>query len=82
MSQCAVITNVSGVDVLAPSAADPCTSLVVLTPAEYSALAQNPFALSPEDGATVAAAVLGVWAIAWSFRALYDVVTDGGEVSE
>ncbi len=82
MSQCAIVTQVNGVDVIAPSVADPCTGLVVLTPAEYEAMATNPLNLSVEDGALVAGLIVGVWAIAWSFRALYSVLHDGGEVHE
>ena len=82
MSTCAIVTQVNGVDVFAPSGSEPCTSHVVLTPAEYAAMSQSPFNLSPEDGAAVGAAVVGVWAIAWAFRALYSVLRDGGEVSD
>ena len=45
-------------------------------------MSQSPFNLSPEDGAAVGAAVVGVWGIAWAFRALYSVLRDGGEVSD
>lgn len=84
MAQCTVIVNVSGSEVLAPAAAasEPCTSLVVLTPAEYEALSHNPFNLTPEDGALVAGAVVSVWAMAWAFRALYGVLRPEGESPE
>jgi hypothetical protein len=82
MAQCVAIVNLDGLDVFAPSMADPCTSFVALTPAEYAALSQNPFNLSPEDGALVAGAVIGVWCIAWACRALYRALATDGEASE
>lgn len=82
MAQCVVPVNLSGVDVLSPAAVEPCTGLVVLTPAEYGAMSQNPFNLSPEDGTLVAAAVVGVWCIGWAMRALARVLSTDGEVNE
>lgn len=76
MSQCVVI-NAGGQ--LETSTADPCTSLVVLTPAEYGALSANPFVLTPEDGLLISAAVVGVWAAAWSWKALVWTLKDHGE---
>lgn len=79
MAQCIAVA-VDGT--LQVSAADPCTSLVVLTPAEYAAWGQNPFVLSAEDGALVSAAVVGVWCIGWAMRALARALSTDGEVSE
>ena len=79
MAQC-VAVNADGS--LSLSASDPCTELVVLTPAEYSTLATNPLNLSAEDGALMSIAIVGVWAVAWSIRALADVLRSGGEPNE
>lgn len=76
MSQCVVI-NTGGQ--LETSAADPCTTLVVLTPAEYGAMSANPFVLTPEDGLLISAAVVTVWAAAWSWKALVWTLKDHGE---
>jgi hypothetical protein len=81
MSQCAVIVNISGQDVLAPSLADPCTTFVVLTPVEYAAIQASPFNLSAEDGLTLSVAILGVWAVAYSFRAIGRALNTDGEPS-
>ena len=70
MAQCAVIASVSGTDVLVPSSADPCTGLVVLTPAEYAAIAASPFALSAEDGLALSVAIVGVWSAAYFWRSV------------
>lgn len=76
MPQCAVIAE-SGA--LVASAADPCTGLVVLTPAEYASLADNPFHLTPEQGTLIAAAVAGVWVIAWCAKAFVRALNSDGE---
>lgn len=76
MAQC-ITVNASGQ--LETSTADPCTTLVVLTPAEYAAVSANPFNLSPEDGALISGAVIGVWCIAWACRALQRVLSTDGE---
>jgi len=70
MPQCVVLSSGQ----LVESAADPCTGFVVLTSAEYGALAANPFRLSPEDGAQLGFAVAGVWAVAWGCRQLMDLL--------
>lgn len=78
MAQCVQLVNVNGVDVLSPVAAEPCTGLVVLTPIEHANLAFNPFILSSEDGILVSAAIAGVWATAWCFKALVSVLHSDG----
>lgn len=70
MAQCAVIATVAGTDVLVPSSADPCTGLVVLTPAEYAAIAASPFVLSAEDGMVISVAIVGIWSAAYFWRSL------------
>jgi hypothetical protein len=75
MGQCVVIASGAVVE----SLADPCTGFVLLTPAEYSAMAANPFVLSAEDGAAVAMAVVGVWVVAFAFRALFRVIRGSEE---
>lgn len=68
MAQCAVIdTAASGV--LRASDADPCTGFVLLSPTEFGLLNNSPLNLSAEDGFLVAAAIVGVWAMAFSWRA-------------
>lgn len=74
MAQCVVVANVGGTDVLTPSSADPCTGLIVLTPAEYGVFSTNPLMLSAADGAVISGAVAGVWIAAWCMRALYSVL--------
>jgi hypothetical protein len=76
MAQCVVVNGTTGQ--LETSTADPCTSLLVLTPAEYESMAANPFNLSVQDGAEVALGVIGVWVVAWCFRALYRVFYEPG----
>lgn len=77
MAQCVVIQNVNGTDVFVPSSADPCTTLLLLNPVEYSSWVGSPLNLSAADGLTLSGAILGVWAIAWSFRALLKAVHSG-----
>jgi hypothetical protein len=78
MAQCAAFVD----GVLTPMP-EPCTALVLLTPAEYSALSQNPFILSPEDGLLLSGAVVGVWAAAFGVRAAIRALggNDDGETS-
>ena len=59
----------------------PCTGFVLLTPAEYSAMASNPFVLSVEDGALISGAIGGVWALAWALRAIRSALDTGGETN-
>lgn len=79
MAQCVVI-NAGGL--LEASTADPCTSLLLLNPAEYATLAANPLLLTAEDGAIVSAAILGAWATAWAVRSLYRLLYIDGEINE
>ena len=67
MPQCVVV---NGTGQLELSTADLCTTLVVLAPAEYGALSQNPFQLSLEDGFQLSMGILACWVSAWCVRAL------------
>ena len=78
MAQCVVIVG----DTLAPSAADPCTGFLVLTPAEYGVVANSPFNISAEDGAVLATAIVGVWAVAWAARALWLALGDDSQAGQ
>lgn len=61
----------------------PCTSYVLVTPAEHAALSGSLLNLSIADGALLAFAVIAVWAIAWGFRALYRTLDfDSGSSQE
>lgn len=71
MAQC-VAFDAGGV--LVASSADPCTTLVVLTPAEYGAMSLAPFQLDTQAAGEIALAILGVWAVAWAFRMLIRTV--------
>lgn len=75
MAQCVAVDP--GTGALLVSSADPCTTLVILTPVEYGALASNPFVLSIEDGLLVSGAVSTLWLIAWAARAVRSVLSDG-----
>lgn len=70
MAQCVVIASGAVVE----SAADPCLGFVLLSPAEYSALASSPFLLSVEDGVSLSMSIVAVWVTAYCFRALYRVI--------
>ena len=76
MAQCVIADPTTGA--LSVSSADPCTSLVVLTPAEYAVFSTNPLTLSAEDGATLSAAIATVWVVAWGIRAIYRAVGSDG----
>lgn len=78
MSQC-VAFDASGYLVAAP---DPCTTLVVITPAEYGAMAINPFVLSSEDGIAISGAICVVWGTAWALRAIRMALSDGDSTEE
>ena len=73
MSQC-VAFAASGALV---AATEPCTSLVILTPAELSAISVNPFVLTQEDGILLSGAICVVWGTAWAARAIRSVLSDG-----
>jgi len=81
MAQCVTVSTVSGVEVLTPVSASPCTSMVVLTPAEYEVMSVSPFRLTLEEGALISAAVLGVWGIGACWRELAAFIK-GGDSSE
>lgn len=80
MAQCVAIDGASGALVVVDVA--PCTSLLVLTPAEYATLANSPWFLSPEDGALVGASIVGVWAAAYFWRAAVRALNVGDHGSE
>jgi hypothetical protein len=67
MAQCVAI-GASGV--VYSSEADPCTTAVILTPAEYGVLANTPWNLSVEDGFALGWKIVLVWAVAYAARAL------------
>jgi hypothetical protein len=79
MAQCVAFAEVAGAQVLVRVDELPCTTAVVLTPAEYAHVANNPFALSLEDGATVAGAVASVWLLAWVLRAMVRALGSDGD---
>ncbi|MFZ4551887.1 MAG: hypothetical protein ACOYNB_08690 [Aquabacterium sp.] len=70
MAQCVAFVLVNGVTVLSPVEATPCTTAVVLTPAEYELMASNPFRLGVDEAALLASAVLGVWGIGYCWRSI------------
>jgi hypothetical protein len=72
MATCAAVVNVSGVDVFAPAmpASGACLSLVVLSTDEYANWQNNPLNLSASDGLLMSTAIVGIWAAAFSWRAL------------
>lgn len=72
MAQCVAIVGGAVVE----STASPCTSLVLLTPAEYELMSANPFRLDAADGLAVAVAIVSTWAAAFGFRALLNVLRD------
>lgn len=79
MAQCAQWVSTSVGTVLTQASGDPCTSVVVMTPAEYAAMSSSPFNLSFEDAALVSGAVVAVWGAAWVFKALILTLKDDGE---
>jgi hypothetical protein len=79
MAQC-IVVNATGQ--LETTTADPCTTLLVLTPPEYAALNASPLNLSAEDGLTLSVAIVGVWSVAWALRALVHSLNTDGEVNE
>ena len=81
MAQC-IVADPAASGALYVTAAEPCVSLVALTPAEYAQLAASPFNLTAEDSGLLSVAILGVWAVAWSFRALVQALNVDGEVIE
>ena len=70
MSTCAIVDSTGVVSATSTPIAS-CTTLVLLSPDEYGyAVNGSAWALSLADGAAIAVAILGVWAFAWSFRAI------------
>lgn len=49
---------------------------------KYLASNPSPFNLSVEDGYLVAGSIVGVWVVAWAFRALYLTLRSDGEPNE
>jgi hypothetical protein len=79
MAQCVVIDGTTGA--VSATTADPCTTLLLLTPVEYGAITQTPWSVisDPADAALLASAMLSVWAVAWAFRALRLALNTDGE---
>lgn len=77
MAQCVSTSIVNGVTVLVPVNDTPCTSMVVITPAEYQSMSASPFVLSLTDGALISSAILGVWGIAVCWRELAAFIRGG-----
>lgn len=46
---------------------------------EATDIPPNPFYMSMADGAEVASAIVGVWLLAWSFKAIRSVLNDNGD---
>ena len=83
MAQCVALAQSSdGITVLTPVDVPECTSLLLLTPAEYSALVVNPFHLSIEDGALISGAIGAVWVLAWAVRAIRAALSPGGDSND
>ena len=78
MAQCVVVNTDGSVSV---SSADPCTSFVLLTPAEYDSATSSPFNLTLDQGALIAGAVAVVWVSGWAFKALFRVLNGGSSSS-
>ncbi len=78
MSQCAVF-DANGF--LVASAETPCTTLVVMTPTEFTFASSNPFWLDAADGALVSGAIAAVWGLAWGIRQIRAVMDGPGEAS-
>lgn len=84
MAQCAAIVNVNGQALLAPvdTGDAPCTSLLLLTPAEYGVVSASPFNMTAEEGALLSVAIVGVWAVAFSWHAIRLALGSTGGDSE
>lgn len=68
MATC-VVADSGGYLMAASTPLSSCTTAVILTPAEYGQVAGSLLNLSLEDGAVLAVAVVGCWAVAFAFRA-------------
>lgn len=53
-----------------------------VTALKYMAANPSPFNLSVEDGYLVSGSIVGVWVVAWAFRALYLTLRSDGEPTE
>jgi len=82
MAQCVAFASqgASAPDVLV-AAPEPCSTFVLVTPAEYAAQSQNPFVLSIEDGGLVSGAIGGVWLFAWALLAVRRALDTDGDPS-
>ena len=84
MAQCAAVVNVNGQALFAPvdTGDAPCTSLLLLTPAEYGVVSGSPFNMTAEDGLVLSVAIVGVWAVAFSWHAIRRALGSTGGESE
>ena len=73
MAQC-VAVDANGFVVA--SAADPCTTALLLTPTEYGLLNNSPLNLSLEDGVVLAVGVIACWSAAFAYRAAIRALGD------
>lgn len=73
MAQCVTVGDGG---VLQVSAADPCTTLVVVTPAEYAAQQSIFVPLSIDNGFDLGVAILGAWTVGFVFRILRKQIED------
>ena len=82
VAQCVVVD--AGTGAVTATADDPCTTLLLVTPAEYGSFSASPFSVisDPADAATLAVAIAAVWAVAWGFRALVKALDTDGEALE
>lgn len=78
--QCVTVTNLDTgtgvVQVLSPDSSSPCSSSLYLVDVPGFT---SPLYLSAEDGALLSSAVIGVWCIAWVFKALVLTLKNDGE---
>lgn len=78
--QCLTIGEGGALVVQNPQPADlSACEMVVLSGSEAMG---NPFALSAEEGATISVAIIGVWAVAFAFRALIQTLSVKGSNHE
>lgn len=74
--RCADLVNDNGLLTLGVTQATTCEpgQVVLLSPGEYSQLANSPLNMSPADGAAVAGAVVMCWAVGYGFRMVIRVI--------
>jgi len=82
MAQCVAFADVGASAPALVAAPEPCSTFVLISPAEYSAVSQSPLNLTPEQGALIGSAILLTWAMAWGWRALEQVISDDGVSSQ